>query len=200
MQREENKADTHLVVGSIRVLGELSGGFVTEVKAEIDNIRNAALTARHDFNKYYLQAVLDGIITPQEKQVLRREMQIIESEFPLLNKAAVDLGMTEDNSSAYSVFIDSYRLLLDYLNEQLKLFDDMDKNTSIPSRADFIQKWTNYYEAVQELQIAMQKGIIDGSADVGTPDTLTGVSAAAVQDTILFRCVPPGIWRRSGAA
>jgi hypothetical protein len=189
--KEENKADTHLVVESLRVLKDVSGGVFKQYQAEFDRLHNYITAFGTSFRDFWSETVSDGIVSPEEKLILLQQIEIINTEYPVIAQGAHNQGMSE--SSGYlKNYIDAWDLLNTYLYEELKLFDDLAKSTEIPNRPDFIYKWTAYYDALIELQFALQNNLISGNADVGDPDTPAVVKAVAYKDSILLSCEPVG--------
>ena len=191
MAKEENKADTHLVVESIQVLKDVSGGAFKKYQAEFNRLHNYVTGLGTSFRDFWNDTVSDGVVSPEEKLMLLQQIEIINAEYPVIAQVALNQGMS-DSSGPLKNYIDAWDLLNVYLYEELKLFDSLTRPTNIDNRHDFIAKWTAYYDALTELQFALYNNLIGGDADVGAPDIPAAVKAVAWQDSILFSCDPVG--------
>ena len=85
MAKEENKADTHLVVESIQVLKDVSGGAFRQYRAEFDRLHNYVSGLGSNFRDFWSDTVSDGIVSPEEKLMLLQQIEIINAEYPVIS-------------------------------------------------------------------------------------------------------------------
>ena len=86
---ENNMADQALIVKSIKVLENIEGGGITEIRNNIDAMRKQQSFQGKKQEEYWTALSSDGIVSPVEKQSLLREMENIKrSEAAILSQAA----------------------------------------------------------------------------------------------------------------
>ena len=154
----ENKADTALTVKSIKVLENIEGGGITEIRHDVNAVRQQQIAQDRKQDAYWEALSSDGIVSAVEKQGLLREMEnITRSEAAILAQAAA-LGY---QGRILQDFIATYEDLRDYLYVTLKLFDDMNEDTAIDDRATFNTKFSQYYFEENFVLLAITAGILD---------------------------------------
>lgn len=156
--REENKADTALIVKSLKVLGNIEGGGLYEIKKSIEAVRRQSVTNAKQVEKYWESLSSDGIITSLEKQSLKREMANIERSESAITTQAAALGYSGEILDDY---VATYEALYTYIFETLRLFDDMEKETLIDDRAGFNSLFSNYFYSESFVMLAITQGILD---------------------------------------
>ena len=141
---QNNMADQDLVVHSLKVLTEIDGGGIKEIRRGVDAVKQQSLEGLRKQEAYWEQLSDDGVITVIEKQSLRREMENIARSEAAITYQATSLGY---QSELLQDYIDTYNDLHDYIYTTLHLFDDMTVNTAIDDRDTFNQMFSNYYYA-----------------------------------------------------
>lgn len=170
----ENKSETHLIVDSIEVLGDMSGAGVKTIKNSIAQLENAQSTQAEKMYNYWSTIADDGIVTPEEKKTLKYQMTVILTEEPVLLSTAEDAGIA-DTTDEYTAYVASYNALYTYVYKTLHLFDFMGANTTLPSRELFISRFTDYYTARDTLRDAIENGrdaAVEKKAKDYTDDTI----------------------------
>lgn len=158
--KERNYAGDHVVVGNLEVLGDIKGSGITEIKRNVSLIQQQAELAFKQQNRYWEELSSDGIISPVEKQMLLKEMRSIQNSESAIIIQARSVGF-ETSALIQEYYIPIYNRLYSYIYNQLKLFDDMEKQTEIEDRAVFNQYFYDYYYAESFVYIGLTKGIID---------------------------------------
>ena len=154
----ENKADTALTVKSLKVLENIEGGGITEIRQDMDAIRKQQSFQVKKQEEYWTALSSDGIVSPVEKQSLIREMEnITRSEAAILSQAAT-YGYT---GLVLQDYIATYNDLRNYLYVTLKLFEDMNSETVIDDRDTFNAKFSQYYYSESFVLLAITAGILD---------------------------------------
>jgi hypothetical protein len=175
MAKEENKADTHLVVESLQVLKDVSGAAFKQYREEFARLHSYVNGLGTTFRDFWSETVSDGVVSPEEKLMLLQQIEIINVEYPIISGEALGQGMSE--SSGYlKNYIDAWDALNVYLYEELQLFDNLNKPTEIPNRLNFIAMWAAYYDALVTLQFALQNKM---TADI-TPTMYRVIPSAKV--------------------
>jgi hypothetical protein len=191
--KEENRSDTSLVVGSLRVLGETKGGSFTQFRQTIDELRNAVVAVGRDLTDFYRDIIADGSITPTEKQTLKRELEVIRVEVEVTKQAAFESGAQPTDE-----LIIDYQAAFEALNDYMldnHIFANMSEVSTITDRNAFIALWEQYNTAFQNLQYAIQNNILESitNGSSSSPDpSMPIVSAAAGQDGINLLCTQQG--------
>lgn len=158
--KERNYAGDHMVVGSLKVLGNIDGGGVKEIRRDVDLIQKQAEQIAKTQNQYWRDLSDDGIISPVEKQMLLKEWRNIQYSQSAIYTQARSLGY-DDSNPIIQTYLAAYNALYEYLYVTLKLFDDMEEDTPIASRDTFNDKFNTYYYAESFVLIALSKGILD---------------------------------------
>lgn len=177
----ENKSETHLIVGSIEVLGDMSGAGVKTIKNSIAQLENAQSTQAEKMYDYWSTIADDGIITPEEKKTLKYQMTVILSEEPVLLSTAEDAGIA-DTTEEYTAYVAAYNALYTYVYKTLHLFDFMDANTTLPNRDLFISRFTDYYTTRDTLRDAIENGR-DAAVEEAAKD-YTDDAVSELRDTL----------------
>ena len=155
---EKNMADQALIVKSLKVLENIEGGGVTEIRKDVQAIRQQQASQNKRQDAYWEALSSDGIVSAVEKQGLLREIEnITRSEAAILAQAAA-LGY---QGRILQDFIDTYQDLHDYLYITLKLFDNMNEETAIDDRDTFNTKFSQYYFEENFVLLAITAGILD---------------------------------------
>ena len=155
---ENNMADQALIVKSIKVLENIEGGGITEIRNNIDAMRKQQSFQGKKQEEYWTALSSDGIVSPVEKQSLLREMENIKrSEAAILSQAAT-YGYT---GLVLQDYIATYNDLRDYIYVTLKLFEDMNSETVIEDRDTFNTKFSQYYYSENFVLLAITAGILD---------------------------------------
>lgn len=155
---ERNYAGDHLVVGSIKVLGNIEGSDVTEIKRNVDLIKDKTQGLAKQQDKYWEELSDDGVISSLEKQMLLKESKNIQFSYTAIYTQVLSLGL--ETSQIFLDYNTVFQELNDYLYQTLKLFDDMAVPTEIEDREAFNQKFSNYYYDESFLLIALSKDIL----------------------------------------
>ncbi|MBP5793350.1 MAG: hypothetical protein J6W46_06885, partial [Spirochaetaceae bacterium] len=157
MIKERNMADQHLVVGSLEVLGSVESGTTKEIRRTIEAVKAQTLQLYRQQNSWWTKLSDDGIITPIEKNMLLREFENIRRSFAAIYTQAQSLGFL--GTMIVQDYIRTYENLRDYVYIDLKLFDNMDAETELPSREYFNQQFSNYYYSESFTLIAINEEI-----------------------------------------
>lgn len=166
---EKNMADTALVVKSLKVLDNIDGGGIKEIKNSVESVKRQATAQAKQQEEYWKSLSDDGVITVIEKQTLYRESQNIARSYAAITQQAQTLGMP---STLVQDYIDTYNALRSYLYTTLKIFDDMSTETNIDDRDTFNAYFSNYYFSENFVLIAITNGILD-SIDFRVLQSLT---------------------------
>ncbi|MCQ2125091.1 MAG: hypothetical protein MJZ25_13000 [Fibrobacter sp.] len=157
MTQQENMAGKELVVDSIRILKSngFNGAGAVTYDRKIDELEQKVTVVSQNQERY-TDISDDKTITSEEKQTLKKEVLVIETEYPLFIRSAEAAGVTI--TGEYVNYIDAYTSLTRYLTNYLHVFDDMTASTDIPSRSNFNAYFQVYYECRQQLQDVITKG------------------------------------------
>ncbi|NBK21751.1 MAG: hypothetical protein EOM68_06975, partial [Spirochaetia bacterium] len=102
----------------------------------------------------------DNHITPQEKQILKRELQIITSNYGLVASKAEEYGLLDQTE--YLEFVSAYASLSAYLQP---LLADLESTSEISSHEELTGKFGTYYDAssvMEERFFRYTTGMIGG--------------------------------------
>ena len=155
---ERNMADQALIVKSLKVLDKIEGGGVTEIRRDVEAVRQQQQVQNKQQEKYWEDLSSDGIVSAVEKQSLLREMENITRSEAAITAQAATLGYT---GRILQDFIDTYGDLRDYLYVTLKLFDNMSEDSAIDDRDTFNTYFSNYYFEENFVLLAITAGILD---------------------------------------
>lgn len=171
--RQNNMADQHLVVRSIEVLdgGGIGGAGGKTIERRLDQVEQS-ITLLNSQTDYYSQIAEDNIITPTEKQTLKKESYAINAEYTSILNRADTAGVT--HSSEADAYKQCYKNLTDMWGE-LGIFDNMEEETRIPQRNAFNTVYQEYYESRDALNNRITIGYIGeehGMQDIGATPAL----------------------------
>ena len=155
---EKNMADTALVVKSLKVLENIDGGGIKEIKNTVESVKRQTAAQAKQQEEYWKSLSDDGVITVIEKQTLYRETQNIARSYAAITQQAAALQIT---AALLNDFVRTYEALHTYLYTTLKLFDDMSSETVLDDRAAFNAYFSNYYFEENFVLIAITAGILD---------------------------------------
>lgn len=150
-----NMADKHLVVGSIEVLGDMSGSGIKTIQQKITAIeqKQAFTPASVD---YWSELASDGVITPIEKKTIKQQFEEINSIHSQLEQQAALQDKTSEE--VWINYNDTFYALQNYLYTTLKLFDDMTVSSPVADRDLFNEYFSTYYSNQSAAQILLTQG------------------------------------------
>lgn len=144
-----DKSYQALTVGSLNVLGSISGSAMQSIHTHLQTTQAANAKIQADMERLYQSVSSDGLISAHEKLLLKKELTIIETEYPVIvhkaeqgKKKAVDIR----------AFKNSYAALIRYIYTDIRLFDDMYSAVEV-DRDSFNAVFAAYYKALAVLQI-----------------------------------------------
>lgn len=143
MTKVQNKAEEHLIVGSLEVIQDVTGAGFDVIKRNIDSLQQGINTVAKKQSDFYKNIADDSVITPTEKVTLKNEWEGIVNEY----LAIVALAETKQCSDTNEVrdYVSAYNSLRSYLFTQLHIFDDMSSNTAVSNPTEFNEYYENYY-------------------------------------------------------
>lgn len=145
----EDKSNKALTVGSLNVLGGIKSDELTAIHTHLQTQDGVQSRITADMEKLYQSISADGVITANEKQMLKKELTIIETEYPIiLAKAEAAKKRTVDIEKYKEVFQKLYH----YIYSELKVFDSMQTPLEI-ERTTFNAIFAAYYSSRALLQI-----------------------------------------------
>ena len=148
--QENNKSHQALTVGSLKVLGDFNSGVINSIHTHLQSSDAQQLKLIGDMEKVYKNISADGIISANEKQILKKEVGIIETEYPIILQKAEKAKKAVSEINAFKV---AFKSLRDYLFVELKIFDDMTEALEV-DREVFNEKFADYYKSRAVLQVA----------------------------------------------
>lgn len=146
----EDKSNKALTVGTLNVLGGMKSDELTAIHTHLQTQDGVQSRIIADMQKLHESISADGVITANEKQMLKKELTIIETEYPLIITKAEAAKKSKIDIEAYK---DAYRALIDYLYNDIRIFDDMSSALSV-DRDVFNKHFAAYYKQRAVLQIA----------------------------------------------
>lgn len=155
---EKNYADSDFVVHRLKVLTEIEGGGLSEIQTTVDALKRQANAINEQQEKYWTALSSDSVISPSEKQSLKRELENIRRSYSAVTTQASNFGYSNPILTDYT---NTYQALRDYLYDTLKIFDYMEKETAIPDRDYFNQLFSNYFFLENFVLLAITKGVLD---------------------------------------
>lgn len=170
--KEDNKAEYKLKVGSLEVLGDISGNGIQKITRKINAVEQSVSTVIEKTNNYWKAIATDNIITPDEKKNLKRDWNQIDQTYAALMEIAEEKAQVE--SVPVQELQAAYQDLYNYLFRTIKLFDDMTSNTEVPSSIEFNQKFSTFYDKQYKAQSFLTEGTMgyqDFQFAEGTIDT-----------------------------
>ena len=148
--RSNDKSSEALTVGSLKVLGKLENGALNSIHTHLKSSDAQQSKIIADIEKLYENISADGVITANEKQILKKEVGIIETEYPIILQKAQNAKKSESEINVFKV---TFRALRDYLFIDLKIFDEMSEALEV-DREIFNKKFADYYKSRAALQVA----------------------------------------------
>ena len=146
----EDKSNKALTVGSLNVLGGMKSDELTAIHTHLQTQDGVQSRIIADMEKLYQSISADGVITANEKQMLKKELTIIETEYPIIVSKAEAAKKPQVEIEAYE---NAYRILVDYLYNDIRIFDNM--SDPLPIERDvFNTRFADYYKRRAVLQIA----------------------------------------------
>lgn len=156
-----DKSYEALTVGSLNVLGNLDNDRLNSIHTHLQTSDAQQKRIVAEMQKLYENISADGVISPNEKQLLKKEITIIEAEYPVVLAKAESAKKATADIQTYK---QAYSTLTAYLYSELKVFDDMGTPLAV-DRDLFNKVFATYYKGLAALQIAK-----DGSdAKIGLP-------------------------------
>lgn len=170
--KTENKAEIKLTVGSLEVLGDVSGAGMNTIKRKISSVENAVTSVTEKTNEYWKAVATDNIITPEEKWELKKDWGQIDQTYTAIMETAESKAMQDD--PVIIQLKQAHEDLENYLFQKLRLFEDMASNTEIPNVIEFNQKFSIFYDKQYKAQSYLTTGTMgyqDFQFAEGTHDT-----------------------------
>ena len=155
---ENNMADQALVVKSLKVLENIDGGGIREIRQTVEAVQKNAIAMVKQQDEYWKDLSADGVISAVEKQGLKREMENIRQSYSAVTQQAASFGYTNPILQDY---VRTYETLRSYLYDTLKLFDNMSEDTPIEDREYFNTLFSNYFFLENFILLAITKGVLD---------------------------------------
>ena len=153
MLKQTNYADQKLVVGSIEILGDVTGGQILTIKRTVDALGTSVSQIAKAQQDYWTKTSSDGVISPSEKKMLKKEMETIVQTYNDISELAKERGVNQ--SAQFKAYSASYSALHKYITVDLALFDDMTSSTDIGNTEYFNSLYSNYYAAELTMQTVL---------------------------------------------
>ncbi len=170
--KQINNAENHLIVGSIEVIGDISNSGMKQIKRNVRSLQDSMTAYVGQTTDYWSKLSDDGIITPLEKTMLKKEWETIAQTYTTVMTEAVAQQVT--TSREIIAYQAAYNDLRYYLNTTLALFDEMSMDTAISDREEFNEYFATYYQWENLVQVALAVGKI-GTLDFTVVDNLNFV-------------------------
>ena len=148
--KSKDRSSEALTVGSLNVLGKLENGALNSIHTHLQSSDAQQSKIIADIEKLYENISADGVITANEKQILKKEVGIIETEYPIILQKAQNAKKSKSEINAFKV---AFKALRDYLFIDLKIFDEMSEALDV-DREVFNKKFADYYKSRAALQVA----------------------------------------------
>lgn len=145
----EDKSNKALTVGALNVLGAINSEDITSIHTHLQTQDGVQSRIIADMEKLYQTISADGIITANEKQLLKKELIIIETEYPIIVSKAEAAKKTKADIDAYKT---AFQKLHHYIYSELQLFNSMHDPLEI-ARDTFNAVFADYYSSRVLLQI-----------------------------------------------
>jgi hypothetical protein len=145
VETERNMRGEHLVVQSLEVLEDFTGKAARVIDSKIGSVQETLVSVASRADKFYQDAAADGIITPEEKKILKRDFGELRRVYLAILQQAETKGLSDD--PRITGLITVYSALYTYLYSTIKVFDDMESNTVITSSDDMNAYYDAYYDA-----------------------------------------------------
>lgn len=143
MLKEENMAEKSVILGELKVLGNVTGKNIKTIQRDVNSLSQSLSTVSTKQADYFRGIADDAIITPTEKNTLRKEWNTIQNTYSAVMKLAEDKQVITTNE--IQNYKTAYENLYTYLFITLKVFDDMTSNTTLESAEDFNSVYEEYY-------------------------------------------------------
>ena len=147
--QSEDKSNKALTVGSLNVLGGMKSDELTAIHTHLQTQDGVQSRIIADMEKLYQNISADGVITANEKQMLKKELTIIETEYPIILTKAEAAKKEKTDIDAYK---EAFQKLYRYIYRELKAFDSMQTPLDI-ERTTFNAIFAAYYSSRALLQI-----------------------------------------------
>jgi len=171
----EDKSNKALTVGTLNVLGGMKSDELTSIHTHLQTQDGVQSRIIADMEKLYQSISADGVISANEKLMLKKELTIIETEYPIILAKAETAKKPRADIDAYK---ESYRFLIDYLYNDIRVFDNMNEPVTI-ERDTFNKRFAAYYKRRAVLQIAQ-----DGKpADLSFPSDEASLAHICFDET-----------------
>ena len=145
----EDKSNKALTVGTLNVLGDMKSDELTAIHTHLQTQDGVQSRIIADMQKLHESISADGVITANEKQMLKKELFIIESEYPLIITKSEATKKSKTDIEAYK---EAFQKLQHYIYSELKVFDSMQTALEI-ERNTFNAFFAAYYSSRSLLQI-----------------------------------------------
>jgi len=176
VETERNMRGEHLVVQSLEVLEDFTGGAARAIDAKIGSVQETVVNVASRADKFYQDAAADGIITPEEKKTLKRDFVALRRTYLAILQQAEIKGLSDDPRITGLTTV--YNALYTYLYSTIKVFDDMQANTVITSSDDMNGYYDDYYDAQMFAQAVLTQTalayvrVLSSLSDPGLSDEL----------------------------
>ncbi|MFC1239706.1 hypothetical protein ACFGOO_09795 [Treponema vincentii] len=147
--QSEDKSNKALTVGSLNVLGGMKSDELTTIHTHLQTQDGVQSRIIADMEKLYQSISADGVITANEKQMLKKELTIIETEYPIIVSKANTVKRPQVEIEKYK---EAFQKLYHYIYRELKVFDSMQTALEI-ERTTFNAIFAAYYSSRALLQI-----------------------------------------------
>lgn len=147
--QSEDKSNKALTVGSLNVLDGMKSDELTAIHTHLQTQDGVQSRIIADMEKLYQSISADGVITANEKQMLKKELTIIETEYPIILAKAEAAKKEKNDIDAYK---QAFQKLYHYIYSELKVFDSMRTPLDI-ERTTFNAIFAAYYSSRALLQI-----------------------------------------------
>ena len=147
--QSEDKSNKALTVGSLNVLGGMKSDELTAIHTHLQTQDGVQSRIIADMEKLYQSISADGVITANEKQMLKKELTIIETEYPIILAKAETAKKSKADIEKYK---EAFQKLYHYIYSELKVFDSMQTPLDI-ERNTFNAIFAAYYSSRALLQI-----------------------------------------------
>ena len=143
--QQNDRSGEKLIVGSLEVIQDFKTAGLTRIESKIDMLDNKMTTERLKQNDYWSKLSDDNVLTPVEKKELNTELTAEATAYAAIIAEAEKAGAT--NTPEVQAYKDAYALLLNYVYNQLKCFDDPTACTDILDKDTFNKIFADYYKA-----------------------------------------------------
>ena len=147
--QSEDKSNKALTVGSLNVLDGMKSDELTAIHTHLQTQDGVQSRIIADMEKLYQSISAAGVITANEKQMLKKELTIIETEYPIILAKAEAAKKEKTDIDAYK---QAFQKLYHYIYSELKVFDSMQTPLEI-ERNTFNAIFAAYYSSRALLQI-----------------------------------------------